>query len=353
MLGALDCLGNPSSVHAEGRRARDLIEEAREAIEAFVSAPARSVVFTSGGTEANNLALLGAPAERLIVSAVEHPSVLEAARRSGKPVTVLPVDSDGIVDLSALDRALAEGGRALVSVMLANNETGAIQPIAEVVKLARRHGALVHTDAVQAAGKIEVSFEAFGVDLMSLSAHKLGGPAGVGALVLRDGLDIEARQLGGGQEFRRRAGTENVAGIAGFGAAVKAAARELPEASLRMSDLRASLEAALAEGPDRAHIFAKGAKRLPNTSCLAVRGLDAALLLMGLDLEGIAVSSGSACSSGKVAASHVLDAMGVEPELARGAIRLSLGWNSTAEDVGRFISGWRTFMGRMDSRRAA
>lgn len=341
MLRAMELGGNASSIHGEGRAARQLIEDAREQVARSVGVIAPMVLFTSGGSEANNMAIKGAPAERLIVSAIEHPSVIEAARASGKKLDIIPVTPDGVIDLDILKQRLP-GPRALVSVMLANNETGVLQPVAELVRLAQEHGALVHTDAVQALGKLPVNFGLLSVDMMTLSAHKLGGPAGAGALVLRDGLVIEPLIHGGGQELRRRAGTENLPAIAGFGAVAQAT---MPKAKA----LRDRLEAAL----DEATIFGRAADRLPNTSCFAQAGLKAETLLMALDLEGIAVSSGSACSSGKVAKSHVLAAMGVAPEISEGAIRVSLGWNSTEDDIEHFIAAWRKIASRHKARAAA
>ncbi|MGE3829602.1 MAG: cysteine desulfurase family protein, partial [Parvibaculaceae bacterium] len=277
MLAALDRGGNASSIHAEGRDARALIETAREKIARELGVIAPMVVFTSGGSEANNLAIKGAPAERLIVGATEHPSVIEAAGASGKPVKIVPVDSNGVIDLAELAAMLSSGPRALISVMLANNETGVINPVAEVAAAARTHGALVHCDAVQAFGKVPVNFGLLSVDLLSLSAHKLGGPQGAGALVIRDGLVLAPLVHGGGQELRRRAGTENLAAIAGFGSAAAEKAQDTRA-------LRDSLESELGD----AIIVAKRAARLPNTSCFAFTGLSAETALMALDLDGIA-----------------------------------------------------------------
>ena len=335
MLSAFGLGGNASSIHAEGRKAHALLDDAREAIGRALGAIAPMVVFTSGGSEANNLALKGAPVERLIVSAIEHPSVLEAAKAAGKPVEILPVDGDGLVDLEALERLLKAGPKALVSVMLANNETGVIEPVRDVAALAHAQGALIHTDAVQALGKVPVNFGLLGIDLLSVSAHKLGGPVGAGALVIRDGLALDPLIHGGGQELRRRAGTENIAAIAGFAAAVQ-------EKRLEINALRDHLE----EGLEGAVIFGAKVPRLPNTSCFALPGLSAETLLMALDLAGFAVSSGSACSSGKVAKSHVLAAMGVAPDLAGAALRVSLGWTTTAHDIDQFISAWNRIKAR-------
>ncbi len=350
MLAALDLHGNASSVHEEGRKARALIESAREQVARALGTIAPTVVFTGGGSESCNQALRCVKADRLIVSAIEHPCVLEAARAAGRPVDVLPVTEEGVVDLSALASLLAKAdGRILVSVMLANNETGAVQPIRDVVALAAQHDALVHCDAVQALGKLPVNFGLLGVDLLSVSAHKLGGPQGVGALVIRDGLPVAPLVAGGGQELRRRAGTENVAGIAGFAAAVRAAGEN--ESDFR--NLQAKLEAVLASGPGDVTVFSRGVERLPNTVCFALDGLEADTALMSFDLDGIAVSSGSACSSGKVQASHVLKAMGASEAATKSAIRVSLGWSSSVEDVNRFSDSWQKIAARHLAQAAA
>lgn len=341
MAAMMERCGNASSVHAEGRAARAAIDDAREAIARTVGADPRMIVFTSGGSEANTMALTGTEVRRLLVSAIEHPSVLEAARGSGRAVELIPVTGEGVVDLDALERMLP-GPPALVSVMLANNETGIIQPVTEIARLAAAHGALVHTDAVQMLGKRPVNMPLLGVDMMTLSAHKLGGPAGIGALVIRDGLAVSPLIRGGGQELRRRAGTENRAGIAGFAAALSA---DLMEINALRDDLESRLEGAV--------VIGKSLPRLPNTSCLAVSGLDAETLVMAFDLEGVAVSAGSACSSGKVAASHVLAAMALPEEISRAAIRVSLGWNTTADDIEKFIVAWRRIAARRRARAAA
>ena len=341
MLAAMDLSGNASSVHAEGRAARKLLDDSRAAVARAVGVIAPMVVFTSGGSEANTMAMSGASVRRLLVSAIEHPSVLAAASASGKAVELVPVTGDGVVDLDALARMLP-GTPALISVMLANNETGVIQPVAEVGRLAQAHGALLHVDAVQGLGRIPVNFGILGADLMTLSAHKLGGPLGIGALVIRDGLPIMPLIHGGGQELRRRAGTENTAGAAGFAAAVAEGYRDI-------KGWRDRLEAGLED----AVVFGRGCERLPNTTCFAVPGMDAETLLMAFDLEGLAVSSGSACSSGKVARSHVLQAMGVAPEISRAAIRVSLGWNTTSHDIEHFIAVWQRLRARHKARAAA
>lgn len=340
MLRAMDCTGNASSVHAEGRAARQLMDDAREQVARAVGVIPAMVVFISGGSEANNMVLKGAPVERIIVSAVEHPSVLQAATASGKPVGVIPVDENGVIDLDALEELL-HGPKALVSVMMANNETGVVQPLADVVRLAQQHGALVHSDAVQVLGKMPLNFALPPLDFLTLSAHKNGGPVGVGAVVIRDGIVVDPLIHGGGQELRRRAGTENLVTIAGFGAV----------AGLKQDvrKLRDRLEAEL----DGAVIFGSAAERLPNTTCFAFPGMKAETLLMAFDLEGVAVSSGSACSSGKVAKSHVLAAMGVKPEISEAAIRVSLGWDTSEQDIEHFIAAWRKIRDRHKARAAA
>ncbi|MGZ5862140.1 MAG: cysteine desulfurase family protein [Methyloceanibacter sp.] len=360
MVAALSVCGNPSSVHAEGRTARAAIETAREKVATLLRARPEDVIFTSGGTEANALGL--APQtrhERLCVSAVEHPSVLAGGRFSPAQVSRIPVTSDGVMDLDFLASELAKhhlegtGARPFVSLMAANNETGALQPVSAVAELVQAEGGVLHSDAVQAAGKVPLDMAALGADMVSLSAHKLGGPKGVGALVLRKGTQVEPQIKGGAQERRRRAGTENVAGIVGFGIAVEMAAAELDRAKA-VAGLRDELEArALALVPE-AVVLSAGVARLPNTSCIAVAGTKAETLVIGLDLAGVAVSSGSACSSGKVEASHVLSAMGVGSEVERSAIRVSLGYGSTLADVDRFVEAWVVLVKRlMQSREAA
>lgn len=352
MAAAFDVSGNPSSVHSEGRAARKLIEDARGAVAAAAAADPRNVVFTSGGTEANALALVpglhrspGGQVQRLIVSAVEHPSVLAGGRFARGAIEIAPVLPSGMIDLESLATMLASAPPALVSVMLANNETGAIQPIPEVAALVRESGGVLHVDAVQAFLKIPISIKAIGADILSVSAHKVGGPKGVGAVVVAAGLEgLHAQVRGGGQEQGRRAGTENVSGIAGFGAAVRAAAGSMAAETVRMKALQMRLEDGLRDHRD-AVIFSNEAPRLPNTTLVSAPGLKAETVVIGFDLEGIAVSSGSACSSGKVQPSHVLEAMKVDPALLRGAIRLSLGWDSTEADIDRCLEAWRKLSG--------
>lgn len=348
MAHAWEIGGNPSSVHAEGREARRLVEEARAAVASAVGAEAANVIFTSGGTEANSLALTpgtrrgkGPAVERLLMSAIEHPSVLAGGRFAPDAIRHIGVTHSGIVNLDSL-RALLDGPPALVSIMLANNETGAIQPVAEAAEIVQAAGGLLHVDAVQALGKIAFDLASTGADLLSLSAHKVGGPKGAGALVLAQGLDGPAPLLrGGGQEKGRRAGTEDVAGIAGFGAAAKAAVAGRERDSSRMEGLRQRLEAGLQETSE-AVVFAGDTWRLPNTVLFAVPGLRAETAVIGFDLAGIAVSAGSACSSGKVQPSHVVEAMGYGESLAQGAVRLSLGWSTTEADVESTLQAWRT-----------
>ena len=342
MADALAETGNPSSVHGAGRAARKRVEAARAQVARLVGADARDVVFTSGGSEANNLALKGARAARILVSAIEHPSVLNAAPDAEQ----VPVGADGTVDLAALERMLADGpDTALVALMLANNETGVIQPVAEAARLAHAHGASLHCDAVQAAGKIAVDVAALGADTYALSAHKLGGPQGVGALVVRPGAAVRAQISGGGQESGLRAGTENVAGIVGFGVAAACALNELAEYG-KTAALRDHMEQSLG-----ARVFGAESPRLPNTSQLAMPGVAAETQVIALDLAGFAVSAGAACSSGKVAAPYVLTAMGVPDREAAMAIRISLGRDTTGEEIARFIAAWRALHQR--TRRAA
>lgn len=331
---AMERVGNASSVHRFGRVARRSIEDAREIVAGFVGAVPGDVVFTSGGTEANNLAVRGVDKTRVLVSAVEHVSVLDAVPEAER----IPVDGDGVVDLVALDRLLAEDNRpALICVMLANNETGVIQPVAEVAAIARKHGARVHCDAVQAAGRIAVDIRSLGADSLSLSAHKIGGPMGAGALVLACGVPLQGRQKGGGQESGRRAGTENLPGIAGFAAA--AAASDLTDQA-RLAGLRDRVEAETQRIGSGVKIYGGASPRLANTTCLSMPGVSAETQVMALDLAGVAVSAGAACSSGKVKASHVLVAMGIDKAEAETAIRVSFGWNSKPADVDRFLEVW-------------
>lgn len=348
MAAAWDLLGNPSSVHAEGRQARRLVEGAREAVAEAVGAQARNVVFTSSGTEANALALTpglrrgaGARVRRLLVSAIEHASVLAGGRFQPDAIRKLRVNSVGQVDLDHLRSLVAGDAPALVSIMAANNETGALQPVREAAEIVHQAGGLLHIDAIQALGRIACDINQIGADLATLSAHKIGGPKGVGALVLAGGIEsVDPILRGGGQEFGRRAGTENVAGIAGFGAAVEAAVARRDVNADRLETLRNRLETGLKETPELI-IFSNEAPRLPNTTLFTVPGLRAETAVIGFDLAGIAVSSGSACSSGKVQPSHVLEAMGFSKSLAQGAVRLSLGWSTTEAEIDCCLKAWR------------
>jgi cysteine desulfurase len=352
MTAALEAGGNPSSVHAEGRAARKLVEDARAQVATALGARLEGVIFTSGGTEANALALTpgwtsaGPPVSKLIVSVIEHPSVLSGGRFPLSGVGHAPVTRDGIVDLDGLRRLLAGGEAALVSIMLANNETGALQPISEAASLVHDAGGILHVDAVQALGRIEFDVRSMGADLVSLSAHKIGGPKGAGALVIANAdLQMPAALIrGGGQERNRRAGTENVAGIAGFGAAARAACSNMAAEAEPMRRLRDRLEAGLAASAG-VTVFSTGVPRLPNTTLFARSGLRAETAVISFDLEGVAVSSGAACSSGKVQPSHVLAAMGVERELAQGAIRISIGHATKENDVDRALEAWRKLSG--------
>lgn len=333
---ALGIVGNPSSVHRFGRLARSLVEDAREQVALLVETDPAWVIFTSGGTEANTLALTATRPAAVLVSAIEHASVGEAMAGAVR----IPVTAAGVIDMNALDMHLrAAPPPALVSVMLANNETGALQPVAAIAAMARRLGAFVHCDAVQAAGKLPIKMGELGVQMLSLSAHKLGGPPGVGALVVDPALPFAPLLRGGGQERRRRAGTENMIGIAGFGAAAVAAARL--DDTARLAPLRDRIESEILAASPTTRIFGTDTARLPNTSCLATPGLPAETQVIAFDLRGIAISAGAACSSGKIEISHVLRAMGVGEDLARTAVRVSLGWTTTADDVDRFVAAWK------------
>lgn len=354
LIEALDRTGNASSVHAEGRAARRLVEEARAEVAALVGADPKNVTFTSGATEANMLALTPALEvggskklrDRLFVSSIEHPSVRGGGRFAAKAVEELLVKVDGVVDIDALAGAITHAGRPLVSVMLASNETGVIQPIRNIAGIVHDAGGLLHVDAVQGAGRIECRIDDLQADLLSLSSHKLGGPQGAGALVRRGDIHIADSLIkGGGQERGLRAGTENVAAIAGFGAAAAVAGRSGQADAARMARLRERLETGIVKATPQAVIFGTGVKRLPNTTLVAVPGLKAETAIIAFDLNGIAISSGAACSSGKVQPSAVLAAMGVEPAMARGALRISLGWSTTEADVDRLLGTWNMLAG--------
>lgn len=356
MTRALETGGNPSSIHAAGRAARAIVEQAREEVAALIGGPASTVVFTGGGTEANALAVESAVAtgsRRLIVSAIEHESVVETAKASGAQVELLPVGADGLADLDWLRTRLASwdtaDGKPFVALMLANNETGIIQPVAAASEIVRAADGWLHVDAIQAAGKIALDSRALGADTLTISGHKFGGPQGVGALTFGPRATLVRRQHGGGQERGRRAGTENVAGIAGLGAAAAAALRDLETfaAQAALRDLAAAcLEA---EG---AVVIAPASPRLANTLCVASPGHASDLQVMGLDLAGVMVSAGSACSSGKVKASAVLTAMGLT-DLAPYAIRISGGWATRETDWAAFVAAWTDVHSRHAARRRA
>jgi cysteine desulfurase len=356
VAAALQAGGNPSSVHAAGRAARARVEQARAEVAALIAAPASTVIFTSGGTEANALAIesaVAAGSRRLIVSAIEHDSVTESARASGAAVELLPVTSEGVADLDWLRARLsawdAAEGRPFVALMLANNETGVIQPVAEAAEIVRAADGWLHVDAIQAAGKIAVDSRALGADTLSVSAHKLGGPQGAGALTFGPRATLSRRLHGGGQERGRRAGTENVPGICGFGAAARLARDSLDAMAAQAAWRDAAAAELKAHG---ATVLGEAALRLPNTLCVAEPGAAAELQVMALDLAGVMVSAGSACSSGKVKPSHVVTAMG-RADLADCAIRVSGGWASSQEDWNRLVQAWLAAHERRTTRRGA
>ena len=345
MAAAMDVTGNPSSVHAEGRRARSLVEAAREQVAALVGAKSAEVVFTSGATEANAWALGGW--NTIFLSGIEHDSVRAPAKVSGARLVDIPVGADGVVRIESLAPRASDRnalGRGLVTLQMANNETGVLQPVGDAVTFAREHGLPVHTDATQAAGRVPIDFAALGVDLLSISSHKLGGPKGVGALVIRDGATIAPLIAGGGQERRRRVGTENVAAIAGFGAAARAALDDLEHAA-DLAARRDAVERGLTDLAPECIVIGQSSPRLANTVCIAWPGKSAETLVIKLDLAGVAVSAGSACSSGKVGSSHVLEAMGLAADLAKSAIRVSLGLTTSDRDIQRLLAAWLAVRG--------
>ncbi len=352
---AMDALGNaplnPSSVHRAGREAKKHLEDARSLIAHHLSAFPNEVLFTGSGSEANNMVLRAFAAEHpLLVSAIEHASIAKTAGLLG--AATLPVDANGVVDLTALESQLVQLAKpALLSVMLANNETGVIQPIAEIARIAHAHGALVHCDAVQALGKIPLDWGMLGVDMLTLCGHKAGGPVGVGALLIRNDLPIKSLITGGGQELGRRAGTENIPAIAGFAALVQEVVH-CPEAA-QWREWQAWLEAELMSAAPAMQVFGAGSARLPNTTQISMPGVSSETQLMHFDLNGFAVSAGSACSSGRVAPSQVLLAMGVPPEIAQTAIRISWGWQTTRADIESFAAAWKAACARLSKPQAA
>jgi len=343
VVAALDVFGNPSSVHAEGRRARATVDEARASVAALVNADPAEVVFTSGATEANTWAL-SAPWRTIALAGIEHDSVrapaAQLASERGAVAVELSVSEDGTVELPLT----GGGGGLLIALQMANNETGVLQDVAAAGLKAREHGAALHCDAVQAPGRVAIDFRTLGATTLALSAHKIGGPKGVGALVISGNTPLAPLLAGGGQERRRRAGTENVAAIAGFGAAARAALEDLSKAG-RIAALRDRLEAEVCRLTPEAVIVGAGTARLPNTSCLALPGTSAETLVIKLDLMGLAVSAGAACSSGKVGRSHVLAAMGLADDVASSAIRVSLGPETTDDDIAAFLAAWKQICG--------
>jgi cysteine desulfurase len=354
---ALDVFGNPSSVHVEGRRARAIVETARDQVAALVGARTSEIVFTSGATEACNM-VLSAPWGAIVRAGIEHDAVLKPAAASGCEIVDLGVAGSGVVDLADLaDKTCAAvarhgAGRVLLALQLANNETGVIQPLGEATAIARGGGAVVFSDAVQAAGRIPVDFPALGVDAMAVSAHKFGGPKGIGALIVRDSYELPALIQGGGQERRRRGGTENIPGIAGFGAAAEAARQTIAEQD-RIGTLRDRLEAGLVALTPDAEIVGATTDRLANTTCVTVPGLSAETLVIRFDLAGFAISAGAACSAGKIGASSVLLAMGLSEYTARSAIRISFGSTTTDREIDRFLDAWRAIASAPQARTAA
>ena len=349
--------GNPSSGHSTGQQARNAVARAREQVAALVNAHPSQVIFTSGGTEANNLALKGIAAKRsgsIAISAIEHASIIgpaELLQSKGYPVRTIGVDANGRVTREQIQQVIAnaEPAVSLLSVMMANNETGVVQNIAELMDEVRHTDVIVHTDAVQALGKMKVDFKMLGVHMMSLSAHKIYGPKGVGALVVDKAVDLESLLQGGGQERGYRAGTENVAGIVGFGEAAELASTQLASRSAHMMQLRLQLEAGIKQALPKAIIFAVDENRLCNTVFMSIPGIDGETLLINLDQAGIAISSGSACESASLEPSHVLMAMGVDNNIARCAIRVSLGKDSTPANIEYFIQQLKQHVAMLQS----
>ncbi|MGV2978853.1 cysteine desulfurase family protein [Camelimonas sp. ID_303_24] len=361
MIHALCAAGNASSIHAEGRRARAAIEQARDEVAMLVGAASQDIIFTSGGTEAANtllaggLSFHGAQPARLIALATEHPCVLEGHGFAAGRVSHAPVNGDGVIDLDWLRADLDANGPALLAIQLVNSETGVIQPVSAAAEIVHAAGGVVACDAVQAAGKLPVDMAALGADALFVSAHKIGGPQGVGAIALGGGfVTLDTRLLrGGGQERGARAGTENVAGISGFGIAARIAATELEHNAAHCRELQSLAERRLRDIAPDVVIFGEHATRAPNVTAFAAPGFSAQTLLMQCDLRGIALSSGSACSSGKVRRSHVLEAMGVTKDIAGGAVRISTGWNSTEADIARFADAFAACVAGARERRGA
>lgn len=338
--------GNPSSVHALGRAAKARLEGARSQIATVINCRAQMIIFTSGGTEANNMAILNSGRTRLITTNAEHDSVNLSKDHFDGKVDILLINEDGLIDLKELKKLLHEvGEQTIVSILFANNETGVIQNIAEISKLTKEAGALLHIDAIQALGKVPIDFKELDVDMMSISSHKIGGPQGVGALIALEKLPVKSSIIGGGQEIGRRGGTENIAGIAGFGLA----ASMLPDTLMKMKELeewRNFAEKEIAETATGALFFGNNSNRLPNVTTIYMPNVKSETQVMNFDLDNICVSSGSACSSGKVKASHVIMAMTGDDELASSTVRMSMGWNTKKEDLDAFVVSWLKMWGR-------
>jgi len=350
MTEALYEHGNPSSVHSFGRKARELVENSRDSVAELVGANATDIIFTSGGTESNNMAFAASGRRRLVLSAIEHPSILTAASQKYSDVTILPVSQDGLVSLNELSEAIgSDGSETLVSIMLANNETGVVEPIKELANVAHLKGALFHCDAVQGPGRIPIDIRNLHIDMLSISGHKFGGPKGIGALVISPQLQISPLIVGGGQERGWRGGTENISGIAGLGKAASLAILDLEEID-RIRELRDTLESRIETMCPEVNIFCSDVARLPNTSSLNMPGVQSDTQVITFDLAGIAISAGSACSSGKVEPSHVLNAMGAMPSISGCTIRVSMGWNSNINDIDRFTSVWKATFGGLSNK---
>lgn len=349
MIEAMDICGNPSSVHIEGRRAKALLDHARSNVANLVGGRARDVVFTGGGTESNNTVLRQNWIKKVIISAVEHDCIFAATAQMDYPVTICPVDTNGIIDLAYLEAELKLGTDGLlVSVMAANNETGVLQPLDKIGQLVASYGGRFHTDAAQMAGRLCLDLPSINADYITLAAHKFGGPKGVGAIILAPTTPLDAFIVGGGQELGRRSGTENISGIAGMGAAAENKMQQIKNGlhKSRIETLRNQLEKRLKAIDSHIFIASEGAERLPNTSCVAMKNVTGSTQVMHMDLAGICVSSGSACSSGKVKISHVLSAMG-HKTLADQTIRISLGDETSADDIDRFITAWKDLFSRL------
>lgn len=353
MVDAMASVGNASSVHASGRNARKIIEEARAKVAALVNARPRDIVFTSGGTEANNAVIKGTGAASLIISNIEHDSILAAAKGTDVPKFSIDVDESGVVCLDHLRKILMDAPKpALISIMMANNEIGTLQPIKEAAIIAREFDAIIHSDGVQACGKVEIDFNDLDVDYLTLSAHKMGGPQGMGAIIMKPTAPLKALIEGGGQELGRRSGTENTSAIAGYGIAALEAFDDIAT-NEAIKSLRDRLEAGIRAIGNDIIIVGSGADRTPNTSCIILPGISGETQVMHFDLSGISLSSGSACSSGKVKTSHVLTALGMDETLANSSIRVSIGAKTTQEDIDHFLHVYRELYQRTESRRHA